>query len=238
MSKVPWVYCSHISDSNEMELPKEELRHLSGSLRRREGSTIVLFDGVGSVAYARLAEIKKKPLSGWVEIVSRDYVEKPHRKICIATALPKRDRQAVMLDFLIQLGITDFVPLSCMYSVAHPSKNSLDRWQRILIETCKQCNQPWLPTIHPGSTPENLLESRQSIKNQVILLADENGEFGHSIKNEIQQSDQLLVVGPEGGFTIEEREKFIKNGALPIRLSANNLRIEVAAIAIAALVLS
>ena len=72
----------------------------------------------------------------------------------------------------------------------------------------------------------------------MILLADENGEFGHSIKNEIQQSYQLLVVGPEGRFTIEEREKFIKNGALPIRLSANNLRIEVAAIAIAALVLS
>ena len=236
MSKVPWVYCSQISNSKEMELPKEELRHLLGPLRRREGSLIVLFDGFGLVACARLTEIKKKTLSGWVEIVSRDYIKKPRRKICVATALPKRDRQVVMLDFLTQLGITDFVPLSCTRSVARPSKNSFVRWKRILIESCKQCNVAWLPTIHSESTPESLLEKRKKRKDELVLLADENGQSAHKIENENRQSDQLLIVGPEGGFTIKERDKIVKNGALPICLSENNLRIEVAAIAITALV--
>ena len=98
MSKTPWIYCSSIPDDGAVELTPEELRHLVGSHRRRAGESLILFDGSGTVAHAKLGEIKRRPLSGWVKIISQEHHPKPNRKTRLACALPKGDRQGWMLE--------------------------------------------------------------------------------------------------------------------------------------------
>ena len=235
MSKTPWIYCPSIPDHGGIELTPEELRHLVGSHRRRAGESLILFDGSGNTAHAKLREVQRRSLSGWVEIISQEHHPKPNRKTRLACALPKGDRQGWMLELVTQLGITDFIPLLCAHSVARPGRASYERWERILIETCKQCRRPWLPNLHPEITPSILLGTTSST-NEMVFLADKYGKSGDRLDLDYRMSNRLILVGPEGGFSIEEREHFLEYGALAISLSENNLRIEVAAAALVFLV--
>ena len=235
MSRTPWIYCTLLADCSEVELSPEESRHLVGSHRRRLGESLVLFDGVGSVAHAKLRDIKKRPLSGWAEIISKEFHPKPTQKLHLASALPKGDRQVLMLELATQLGITDFTPLLCARSISRPGKSGYGRWERILIETCKQCQRAWLPDLHSESTPADILSNKLPT-DEVVLLADAQGKPIKNISLDDRSLDQILLVGPEGGFTIEERKDLLNHGALPVCLSENNLRIETAAAAIVSLV--
>ena len=160
---------------------------------------------------------------------------KPNRKTRLACALPKGDRQGWMLELVTQLGITDFIPLLCARSVARSGRGSYERWQRIVIETCKQCHRPWLPDLRSEITPHTLLRAKSS-PNEVVLLADEGGKSMGLLDLDDRLSNRLILVGPEGGFSIEEREHFLECGATAICLSENNLRIESAAAALVSLV--
>ena len=235
MSKMPWLYCPTISERDQVELSPAELRHLVGSHRRRVGESLVLFDGEGMVAVAEVRELARRPFRGCVEIVSRDNYPKPARRIHLAVSLPKGERQGVMLDLVTQFGITDFTPLNCTRSIARSGNVRSKRWQRIIIEACKQCRCPWLPTIHSACSPINFVgDNMPSYKN--ALLADETGQSARELDATIASAVKiLLVVGPEGGFTSQERRGLVKSGALPIRLAATTLRVEAAAVALVAL---
>ena len=137
MSKTPGIYCSSIPEHGGVELTPEELRHLAGSHRRRFGESLILFDGAGNVSHAKLREIKRRSASGWVEIISQEHHPKPTRKTRLASALPKGDRQGLMLELVTQLGVTDFIPLLCAHSVARSGRGSYERWERVKNETCK-----------------------------------------------------------------------------------------------------
>jgi len=238
MSKTPWIYCSSIPDDGAVELTPEELRHLVGSHRRRAGESLILFDGSGTVAHAKLGEIKRRSLSGWVKIISQEHHPKPNRKTRLACALPKGDRQGWMLELVTQLGITDFIPLLCAHSVARPGRASYERWERILIETCKQCRRPWLPNLHSEITPSTLLRGATPSTNEAVLLADKDGKAVDRLDLDYRMSNRLILIGPEGGFSIEERQHFLECGAVAISLSEANLRIEAAAAALVSLVAS
>jgi 16S rRNA (uracil1498-N3)-methyltransferase len=141
----------------------------------------------------------------------------------------------MVLDFATQLGITDFTPLDCTRSVARASTAGYERWKRTLIETCKQCRRPWLPRLHSNSPPITFLQRNMSPYGK-SLLADAKGRRSTELDLNIAETDNLLLlVGPEGGFTTEERDGLLEHGALPICLAKANLRIEVAAVALVAL---
>ena len=72
--------------------------------------------------------------------------------------------------------------------------------------------------------------------NEVVLLADKEGKSIEQHDLDYRMLDRLILVGPEGGFSIEEREHFLEFGAVAICLSENNLRIEAAAAALVSLV--
>jgi len=237
MSNMPWVYCSALSECAEIELPPEELRHLVGSHRRRTGDFVVLFDGLGEIAYGTLQELTKRPLKGRVKIVSNRSCPKPLRKTHLASALPKGERQGLMLELVTQLGVTDFTPLACARSIARPGRRSYERWQRILVDACKQCRRPWLPELHSESTLMELLNRNFSRENTVIL-ADQEGRSSRSLNFDDLGPDYVLIVGPEGGFTVEERKDLISRCVLPVSLSEHNLRVETAATALVSLVIS
>ena len=235
MSKMPWLYCPTLVEHDQIELPPAELRHLVGSHRRRAGESLVLFDGAGAIAVAEVRELVRRPLRGWVEIVSREIYPMPGRRIHLASALPKGERQGLLLDLATQFGITDFTPLDCVRSVARSGAVGYQRWQRILIESCKQCHRPWLPSLHANCPPNTFL-SRNISSYGAVLLADANGQPSREVDLDIiGAASLLLIVGPEGGFTVAERDSLLESGALPICLAATNLRIEAAAVALVAM---
>ena len=89
MSKMPWLYCPTLPDYNDVELLESELWHLIRSHRRRVGDSLVLFDGKGKIAIAKIRQLERRPIRAAIEIKERRAFPMPSPTIHLASALPK-----------------------------------------------------------------------------------------------------------------------------------------------------
>jgi len=221
-----WFFMSTIPDVGSIaELDEAEARHALGSRRLLEGETITLFDGQGLSATAKLTAVSKRSASA--EILSREMDERPAHTITLASALPKGDRQAVMLNMAAQLGVQRIVPLQCERAVAKVSKGFTARTQRIIIEACKQSRQAFFPVIEDARTPAEIAQHQS----EQVLIADVTGE---AIAGVHIAAAVTLMVGPEGGFTEREVASVREQGGTLVSLGESILRTETAAVAMCA----
>jgi len=207
-----------------------EAHHLATVRRFRPGDQVILFNGDGCEYQAELVVASKKNVS--LTVLS---VDKPQRELKyrleIAAPLPKGDRGDFMIEKLTELGVTDFVPLCTERSIVHPHGAKLDRLRRTVIEASKQCGR-------------NVLMRVREIANWCDYYCGAELPtlrwLGHTTSKEpanglTLRADTAIAIGPEGGFTEEEVALARNNGWKCISLGARVLRVETAAIALAAL---
>lgn len=103
-----------------------------------------------------------------------------------------------------------------------------ERLKRIIIESCKQSKRPWFPELIPVTDFNKII--KENYDNKFILNID-----GGKLKK-LSKGRTLVLVGPEGGFTEEELREAEKQEFVKTSISKNMLRIETAAIAIAAVI--
>ena len=225
MARPKFFYDGKFLSGSQIELSEIESRHAVGARRLRAGDEVLLLNGKGSIAQANLVDISnRKALVAQIQSV--DNVQVSPYRLEIATAIPKGDRQKVMLDMLTQIGVTHITPLECEYSVTHFKDNLEQRWQRALIESSKQCERVWLPQINECLTPVQLIEQRND---SLIMYCDAKGL---SVSNlpDTENAHILAIIGPEGGFSENERMLFKNSQLLSVSLAGNILRTEAAAI--------
>lgn len=227
----PLFYCASLpAPGATFELAPEEARHATAARRLVVGDELAVFDGVGGYGRARICELPRRGPPR-LELLAAEIQPPPARRVWLASALPKGDRQAAMLDMATQLGMTDFVPLVCARSVAAPGEGARVRWRRIVLEACKQSRRYYLPSLHSPSTPAQLPSQIAA----PLLVAHPGGK---SVTPLIFAGDIGVAIGPEGGFTDAEVTGLLAGGARKIGLGDGVLRIETAAIAALALMLA
>lgn len=224
---IPSFYHPTLSeDVFQVELDPAEAAHAVKARRLKAGQKVRLFDGNGLQALGELSAINRRSAS--VMIAEFKRAEIVRRRLSIAVAIPKGDRQKVMLDMLTQLGVTEIIPLICEYSVSKVSNNTYDKWQRVVIEAAKQSQNPFLPIIGPERSLDELLTTTAT----PVLFANADGQVLSKLNSEY--NNVLVLVGPEGGFSEREFDLFRQMNISSIALGGHILRTEVAAIAVAA----
>ena len=218
----PWFYAPELPKSGEVALDPEETRHTKAQ-RLNPEAKVSLFNGKGLVAIGALIS------EGKVKLIETHEVPKSEFSLTIAVAVPKGDRADWMLQKLTELGVATIIPLKTEHSVVLPREAKQERWQRILVEACKQSKQAWIPELKLLSTIEETLKNDAMLK----LLLDQNGK---PIRDVLQDHPKTILgfIGPEGGFTDEEKQQLQKAGCIPVSLGKHILRIETAAMALAA----
>jgi len=214
-----------------LPLRGREAWHALGVRRLSVGDVVRVINGRGTLALARVDTIAG-PHDASLSIQQCEQVQPLVPDIRLATAVPKGDRQATLLDMATQLGISAWQPLLCARSVNRVGKNSYERWQRICLEACKQSGAAYLPTVLPEARPVAAVEAARA-EGRRILLAHPGGALP-SAGEDGAQSACLLVIGPEGGFEEREVDEMLALGALPVNLGPQILRIETAAVALLA----
>lgn len=223
------------------QLDAAESKHAMQVLRLKVGQLIEVFDGAGLSAQARIASIDNKHVSFEVlEILSNG---PPHGvSLEMAVALPRGDRQKILVDTLCQLGVTRLQPLSCDRSVAEATANAIERLNRQVLETCKQCRRNELMIVESPVTVNELVRM-DSVKRRIRLLAHPYGDVPELFDvlcrrdgTDVQQI--LMAVGPEGGFTDDEVFRLVSAGWQQVSLGPRILRVETAASALAAIALA
>lgn len=228
-----WFYTPTLGEVHEtITLDTDESRHLLSALRTEPGASITLFDGAGGLATGRLVRSSRRPSSAAVCIQTVRQLPRVSRRVHLVSAIPKGDRAATMLDMAAQLGMTDFTPLKTERSIQLDLNRQRERWLRVLIGACKQSQSGWLPVIHDPITPRDLgiVFDRGD---RDIWLCDRDGSPASSLNHPSSEAaaESIVVVGPEGGLTIEEKSQISAVGGVSVRLANSVLRIETAATA-------
>jgi len=206
-----------------------EALHLARVMRAQVGDEVILFDGGGDEFTGRITAISKSAVD--LEITERRSLDRelPHQ-LTLAVALPKGDRQKVLVEKLTELGVTRLIPLITQRGVAQPVESALDRLSRSVIEASKQCGRNRLMEI---AAPVDVAQLAEAAPSAVLrLVAHPDGERLAELGG--ASGDILAAVGPEGGFTDAEVSALERAGWRRVALGPRILRIETAAMALAA----
>lgn len=225
MSLPTFYYADLHTEQTFIELSTDESSHAVKSRRLKSGQKVCLLNGAGLTAEGTIAEQRRNRLG--VNLDEFQAHAQPARSVTIATAVPKGDRQRVMVDMLSQHAVTRILPLNCDYSVTRFNSKLGQKWQRYAVEACKQSQNPWLPEIaEPLSISE--LPAWMQQNQAKAYYADKSGDYGSET---IAGTKPLLfIIGPEGGFSPNEFSLLQQFGVQPIKLAETILRTEAAAI--------
>lgn len=203
-----------------------DAHHLGRVLRAGPGSRVTLFNGDGSESAAVVTAVGKRFVELDVTAVERPARELT-RRIVAAAAVPKGDRGDFLLEKLVELGVAEFVPLATARGVVKPGDGRVDKWRRAVVEASKQCGRNVLMAVTPVTDWTAFL-ARADIPAERRVA-----HFGGADWAGVE-TDVAFAVGPEGGFTGDEIGRAVERGWKVCGLGPRVLRVETAAVALAA----
>lgn len=218
----------------ELVLEREQAHHARDVLRLAAGAELELFDDGGATSIATVIRCDR---SGVVVAVGRVMPPEPASGITIAAALPKGDRADWMVEKLSELGVEHFIPLKTDRGVVSPAgKNKFDRWRRIAIESAKQSHRGAVMRIDSVAALEMFLDSTSQAEPIVLATECAAAPFTTILQSWITrgESQTCVLIGPEGGWSQRELERFARGSLTHAILTPTILRVETAAVAAAA----
>jgi len=205
-----------------------EFHHIIHVFRRKERDKVTLSNGKGLLAIGEIESIHKKELT--VSINQIVTMQKPQPHIAFAFPLLKNKHDNMIVEKLTELGVKDFFPITTERTVRKPSKNTVEKFNKVAIAAMKQCDNAFLPQIHEVQSLTELIEN---MKEYLPVAALEIGK--HRTLNEIVANSEersiCMIIGPEGGFDKEEIEYLQNKQVATFTLGNHILRAETAAIA-------
>jgi 16S rRNA (uracil1498-N3)-methyltransferase len=230
--------------SDSIRVRGAQAHHLRNVLRARPGDSFEFIDGQGRWARATLEAHSPR---GEVSCLIREQSMTPSRaedSMVLLQALVRFERFEWILEKATELGVSRIVPIV----TAHTEKKWRDvasarqvRWQKILIESIKQCRRLHLPVlvrplrfadaIENARGGRKLLLSEKPETPSLKSVLKEFREIRAHFSREASSAGVTLAIGPEGGWTDEEIDSAQQSGFHAVSLGENILRTETAAVA-------
>lgn len=207
-----------------IDLSAAQANYLGNVMRLRIGDELLLFDGETGEWLARITSSAKKRMTLQIEHLVREPESLPD--VWLAFAPVKRAQIDWLVEKATELGAARLFPVMTNRTIAERVR--LDRLEAIAIEAAEQCGRTRLPVIAEPTSLKQLLQHRD--QRRTLYFADEAG--GESVSNTFAPGSCLILTGPEGGFTDEERATIHSSpNSLAISLGPRILRAETAALA-------
>ncbi len=196
------------------QLSKEESRHLK-VMRAQVGDTLELVNGRGEKAEARLLN-----LSGEFEILDVQK-EVPQKPLILCQALVRPSKLDLIVEKGTELGMSELWLYPAQNSEKKEiSDHQIKRLHHLSVAALKQCGRLTLPKI---------LMKPPLLKWSELPHPAYFGDLeGEGLSKE--QEGYLFFVGPESGFTADEKTHLKALGSQGLKLNNLTLRTETAAI--------
>lgn len=232
MAKPCFYYPDLISSTevgNCYELPASESAHALQSRRLTADSEIQLIDGIGGLAEATIVESGRRTVMVRIQALSE--LPRSMPLVHCFIAMPKGDRQKVMIDMLTQIGVASVTPLVCERAISVPKDSQLEKLSRVSIEACKQSKNPYAIKIEQPCEFNEVF----SFDGPIVFGDQQGGSWAEARERCSKALNILLLVGPEGGLSKQELDALSDVNACSVALGEHILRTELAAISVAAL---
>lgn len=205
------------------------LHQVLNVFRAKPGYELILFNDEEERLY-KVVEIQDKT-SIKLELITDINRRLPAKEVYLLWSVLKKDKNDWVLQKATELGAHKFVPV--IASRSEKTGLNLDRAQKIIKEAAEQCGRGDVPEIRE---PISLREALQEYVDLPLFICEENAE---NSQTDATALDKLgVLIGPEGGWTDEEKQEFVNRDLPHIKLSDFTLRAETATIAAAAKLLN
>jgi len=207
--------------------------------KARPGELITLI-GKGKEFRARILSIN--PHEAWVLVFESliPPTESP-TKIILYQALPEKERMELIIQKATELGVYSIVPFKSKRSISLEERErkqpKAHRWQSIATKAAQQSRRGRVPPIEPYCDFSEALGYAEGSDLKILLW--EKGSKNHLrdiLRSEGDYGKVALMVGPEGGFDLEEVQRAQEMGFKPITLGRRIMRTETAAILLVGIV--
>ena len=227
MSNIRLFFQESLSLNLISKLDKPQSHYLCKVMRINIGQSFFLFNQKGEWE-AKIKDINK----GIVEfsIIKKLRSANNEREIWLAFAPIKLNYLNLMIQKATELGVTKFIPILTERTIVRKLNDK--RLNKIITEASEQSNRLKIPKLEKILKLNEFLKLNQNIN---IIFGDLNTD---NSKINFKSSDPLcILIGPEGDFTVKERENILKlKKLIPLKINHNILRSETAAISMISII--
>ena len=236
MKEVRFFYVPNADSVNE--LPEEEAQHAVRVLRMEMGDEMMLMDGAGTFYRAIVTEAtKKRCLYRIEETLPQERQWMPHLHLAMAPT-KNMDRTEWFAEKATEIGFDELTFLKCRWSERTVIKT--ERIEKILVSAMKQSHKAWKPVLNEMTDFKAFLQEMEEREKaggkpmqKFICHCYEEEDLGEKValKDAVRGGkDVLVLVGPEGDFSIDEVKMAVAMGFQSVSLGKSRLRTETAAL--------
>lgn len=224
-----------LSVGETTEMNKEQAHHIERVLRMKQKEVIRLVDIHGNLFLAQVLFQQGKVLAKITEAIT-DHT-KTKVNMLLAQGLIKGEKWDYLLQKSAELGVAEILPFTSSRCVVKTKDDKIDkklqRWNKILLEACEQCKRSTLVKLHAPCDFHALKEVAADVK----LIAYEDADIASERLCDVlaahpHAKQVCMVVGSEGGFSLDEVKELEASGFVRVSLGARILRAETAALSL------
>lgn len=208
------------------ELPEEEAAHCLRVLRLTVGDEVMLTDGKGlfykaviSAATGKRCQVKV------VESIEQEPFWNGHLHLAMAPT-KNMDRIEWFAEKATEIGFNELSFLNCRFSERKVIKTA--RIEKIVVSAVKQSLKAYKPVVNEMMDFSRFME--KDFSGQKFIAHCYEGEKPLLKDVLVPGQDALVLIGPEGDFSMEEVQKAKAAGFRAISLGKSRLRTETAAL--------
>ncbi len=226
-------------NQEEIKIIGKDINHIKNVLRKKIGENLIVCNQDTFIDYiCEIVEYKENQIKCKI-IQKLKTNSESNVEVTIFQGLPKSDKMEFIIQKAVELGTYDITPVEmkrCVVKLTDTDKRKkIERWQKIAEVAAKQCGRNRIPKINDVISIKNICNLCQ--KYDIVIVAYEN-EKENKLKYELEKIKLLkttkikiaILIGPEGGFDLEEIEMLKESGSKIVTLGNRILRTETVAI--------
>ena len=187
-----------LSEAAEIRIEGGQAHYLTGVMRLKAGAQVKLFDDRTGEWLAEIAYLGKRDLILRIGGHLRPREAAPD--LWLLAAPIKKGRIDWMAEKACELGVARLMPVVTRRTVV--DRVNLERLRAHMIEAAEQCERTALPELAAPAKLDAMLGDWPD--GRTLFFADEEG--GAPMLDVAKPGPAAILIGPEGGFTPEERD--------------------------------
>ncbi len=212
--------------SDRYTLNEEESKHCIRVLRLTIGDKITLIDGIGGFYIAEIMNDHQKRCEIKITQTEKEYGKRNYHLTMAVAPTKNNDRFEWFLEKSTEIGVDCFIPF-----ISEQSERKIikpDRLNKRINSAVKQSIQAYRPQLDELLKFKDLINMEFGGRKLIAHCFDTEKPY---LKNCIVKDESaLILIGPEGDFTMEEIEMAKSKGFVEISLGDSRLRTETAGI--------
>jgi 16S rRNA (uracil1498-N3)-methyltransferase len=219
---------------SETSVEGDAYRHLFRARRTEVGERMRVVDGLETARWGEVARVAKT--AALLKLGEPAPKNEPAFRLTLVAPTCRPERAAWLVEKATEIGVCRIAFVHTERAPRELGPGTFDRLRRLARAAVEQCHRTRVPEIDGPHAWKDLESLTAGAEHRWVLDTTPSSEGGGAWGERSGESGALLV-GPEGGWTSEERQELQLAGYRAVHLGDRVLRLETAAIAGAAILL-